>query len=78
MSGRTAASAGAKNASGGYGLGVVLFAVFLTLKLTGVVDWSWWLVTAPLWLPIAFTVGFLLAVGLVALIVWAIKQVFGR
>jgi hypothetical protein len=27
----------------------VLGAVFITLKLTKVIDWSWWWVLAPLW-----------------------------
>lgn len=27
----------------------LLFLVFLILKLTHVIDWSWWLVTSPLW-----------------------------
>ena len=31
----------------------ILFVVFLVLKLTGNIDWSWWWVTSPLWLPIA-------------------------
>jgi len=31
----------------------ILFVVFLTLKLTGNIDWSWWWVTSPLWLPVA-------------------------
>ena len=35
----------------------VLFTVFLVLKLTDVVDWSWWLVTAPLW--VQFVIVFL-------------------
>ena len=26
-----------------------LFLVFLILKLTSVIDWSWWWITAPLW-----------------------------
>jgi hypothetical protein len=30
-------------------LKLVLFTVFLTLKLVGVIDWSWWWVTCPLW-----------------------------
>lgn len=30
---------------------VILFLVFLVLKLTGEIDWSWWEVTFPLWLP---------------------------
>jgi hypothetical protein len=28
-----------------------LFAVLAVLKLIGVIAWSWWLVTVPLWLP---------------------------
>jgi hypothetical protein len=27
----------------------LLFLVFLILKLTGVIGWSWWWVTCPLW-----------------------------
>lgn len=27
----------------------IIFVVFLVLKLTSVIDWSWWWVTAPLW-----------------------------
>lgn len=30
-------------------LQILTFLVFLTLKLTGHINWSWWLVTAPLW-----------------------------
>lgn len=40
-------------------LTVTLFVVFLVLKLTGVIAWSWWWVAAPIWIP------FLLAVILV-------------
>ena len=34
----------------------VLFVVFLVLKLTSVIDWSWWWVTAPLWGDVVLTV----------------------
>lgn len=27
----------------------LLGVVFVTLKLTGFIDWSWWWVTAPFW-----------------------------
>jgi Flp pilus assembly protein TadB len=37
--------------NGGIGLGTLLFLVFLVLKLCGVIAWSWWWVTAPLWIP---------------------------
>lgn len=30
---------------------LALFLVFLTLKLTGHLAWSWWWITAPLWMP---------------------------
>ena len=40
-----------KNASSGIGISGVLFIVFLVLKLTETIDWSWWWVTAPLWIP---------------------------
>ena len=31
------------------GIGTLLFLIFLTLKLTHVIAWSWWWVTAPIW-----------------------------
>lgn len=34
----------------------LLFLVFLVLKLTNVITWSWWWVTAPLWIPVALAV----------------------
>ena len=34
----------------GVDLPTVLFIVFLILKLTNVIDWSWWWVTSPLWI----------------------------
>jgi len=33
-----------------------VFLIFLTLKLCGVIDWSWWWVFAPLWMPVALVV----------------------
>jgi hypothetical protein len=36
--------------SGGIGLFGMTFIVFLTLKLTGVIAWSWLWVTSPLWI----------------------------
>ena len=39
------------------GILTVMFIVFLTLKLTGNIDWSWWWVTSPLWLPLVLVFG---------------------
>lgn len=30
----------------------VLLVVFITLKLIGVIDWSWWLVLMPFYVPL--------------------------
>ena len=38
----------------------VLFIVFLVLKLTNTIDWSWWWITAPLWIPIGLALVILL------------------
>lgn len=51
--------------SNGIGFGSILFIVFLVLKLCNVINWSWWWVTAPLWIPfgvalIVMVIGFLL------------------
>lgn len=54
--------------SSGIGLGGALFLVFLVLKLTHVIDWSWWWITAPLWGGLALLVaGFLVVLGVVGL-----------
>lgn len=43
---------------------LVLTAVFVTLKLTGVIAWSWLWVLAPLWIPLAITL-IALIIGLI-------------
>ena len=39
--------------SGGDGFLGLLAIVFIALKLTGHIDWSWWWVLAPIWGPLA-------------------------
>ena len=43
-------------------LPTLLFIVFLILKLTGNIDWSWWWVTSPLWIPIAAVLVFIVLI----------------
>jgi hypothetical protein len=31
----------------------LLTVLFIGLKLTGYIDWSWWWVLSPIWIPIA-------------------------
>ncbi|WRH62085.1 MAG: hypothetical protein RSE12_17185 [Fuscovulum sp.] len=41
------------NKSGGIGFFGLLAILFIALKLTGYIAWSWWWVLAPLWMPAA-------------------------
>ena len=62
-----------KSSSSGIGLTGVLFVVFLVLKLTGNIDWSWWWVTSPLWIPIAL----LGSIFIVAVFIIILLLIFG-
>ena len=42
--------------SNGIGLPMVLFLIFLVLKLTNNIDWSWWWVTSPLWIAFGLAI----------------------
>jgi len=55
------------NTSNGIGFGTVLFLIFMTLKLTGSIDWSWWWVTSPLWIPITLGVVIISIIGFVSI-----------
>ena len=48
----------------------LLFLTFLVLKLTNVINWSWWWITAPLWAPIAI-IFVVVIVGLIIAIILA-------
>lgn len=59
-----------ESGSGGVGFFGLLGLLFIGLKLAGFVDWSWWLVLMPLYLPAAI----LLLVIVVAAIVAAVSE----
>ena len=64
---------------GNLSLSTVLFIVFLVLKLTGYISWSWWWVTAPLWaLPVAVfgIIVIALCLGLFGLILYELYELF--
>ena len=58
-----------ENTSSGIGIGMVLFIVFLVLKLTGTINWSWWWVTSPLWIPLALGGIIIGIIGVIAIII---------
>jgi len=51
----------------------LLFLVFLVLKLTDHVDWSWYWVTAPLWIPFAIWAVFVIFCLIMAAIAAAVR-----
>ncbi|MBN1319685.1 MAG: hypothetical protein JXA87_02485 [Thermoleophilia bacterium] len=65
---------GTKTASNSGSLVFLLFIVFLVLKLTGVIDWSWWWVTSPLWLAALATVAALILAGGVGFLIYRVVK----
>ena len=66
-----------KTTSTGFNIGTILFLIFLTLKLGGwgeVANWSWWWVTAPLWLPAVAVIITFLIIGIIAVIIKLIND----
>jgi hypothetical protein len=64
--------------SGGVSFAGLLFLLFLGLKLTNQIDWSWWWVTAPLWGPITLVFAFALIVIFIALLIAGVALLFGK
>jgi len=66
----------AETKSKGFPLCPILGLIFITLKLCGVIGWSWWLVTLPIWLWFGLFLGvvgcllaFVALAGLASLVV---------
>lgn len=55
-------SASSSSSSGGIGVVGLLGVVFITLKLLGKIDWSWWWVLAPFWGALLFVLVLILVV----------------
>lgn len=41
--------------TGGFGFFGLLAIAFIVLKLCRVIDWSWWWILSPIWIPIGIT-----------------------
>jgi hypothetical protein len=57
-----------RNATGGVGFFGLPLLVFITLKLTGFINWSWWWVLSPFWIPL------LVGVLIFAVLVFIVNQ----
>ena len=56
------------SSSGGIGFVGLLTILFITLKLTKVITWSWLWVLSPIWLSILFWV--VVMIGIFGLVAW--------
>lgn len=63
-----------KDGSISIGFSGILFIVFLILKLTNVIAWSWWWVTAPLWITIALNILIIISIALFQFIIHRKKR----
>lgn len=57
---------------------VPLTMLFVALKLFGVLSWSWWAVTSPIWGPIVFSVAFGMFVSLTIGLVFVVMLMLGK
>ena len=56
---------------------VVVAIIFALLKLLNFIDWSWWWVTAPIWIPWCASL-LALIVALIYYAVFTLKELFKR
>lgn len=63
------------NSSSSKGIGFcgLLAIVFIVLRIIGVIDWSWWWVLAPIWIPTAIVL-FVLACMFIAWLIVKRKE----
>jgi len=58
-----------------FGGSPILFLVFLILKLMGNINWSWWAITAPLWIPPVMTLTYFFALIMLTVIWYGLDKV---
>ena len=51
-------------------LNIMLFFILLALKLFGVISWSWWIITFPIWVPFVS----MFVVGVWVFMLWIINN----
>ena len=56
-----------KTAGGGVGVTGLLLVLFVGLKLTGHINWEWYWVLSPIWIPLLLIFGVFVILLLVAL-----------
>lgn len=62
-------------AGGGTSALTLLGVAFVVLKLCGVIDWSWWWVTAPFWGLLAVAAAIVAIIAMAVCCVWIWEKV---
>lgn len=63
-----------KNTSHGITFLEMLQILFIGLKLTRYITWSWWWVLAPLWIPLAIALSAIVLWDIVCLILFLVES----
>ena len=61
-------SSSSSSSSSGIGFSGALTVLFVGLKLTNVITWSWWWVLSPIWISALFVLTIILIIAIVAVI----------
>lgn len=60
------ASSSSSSSSSGIGVAGLLGVAFVVLKLCVVINWSWWWVLSPFWIPLAIGLACVFAIGILS------------
>jgi hypothetical protein len=71
-------SKNAQVSSGNAGFCGLLTIVFITLKLCSVIEWSWWWVVSPMWIPLAIIFGLFVIVAIGGGILYLVASVIDK
>jgi len=66
----TMSNSSTSSSTGGIGFVGLLTILFIGLKLTGYIAWSWWWVLSPIWIT---SIIFVLVVVVAALVAWKVS-----
>lgn len=55
-------------------ISLIVFIVLLTLKLSNVIDWSWWLITLPIW----WWMPLILLIVIFAIVITLFEKILGK
>ena len=67
--------ASSSSSSSGIGFTGLLTIVFITLKLLGKIDWSWWWILSPIWIVGGLVFSILIGTGVFILVSSIIKVI---